>query len=106
MHKDVGLDNFKTHFQSRYKRREYDLDRIERTMPYNESIRISYSEQTREQFPIFRPDYIDALLDKVLSEGFDGNLLVEYTYLFCRAGVPSSMKKDIAKIKAKVRKRK
>ena len=106
INKDIGLDNFKTYFQSRYKRMEYDLDRIERTMPYIESVHISYSEQAREQFPIFKPGYINALLDKILSEGFDGNLLVEYTYLFCWAGVPSSMKKDIAKIKAKVGKRK
>ncbi|MBR4859456.1 MAG: TIM barrel protein [Clostridia bacterium] len=99
--RDIDCDNFKTYFQSRYKRLEYDLDRIERTMPYTESVHISYSEQSREQFPKFRPGYIDALLDKILSSGFDGNVLVEYTYLFCWAGIPSSMKNDISKIKAK-----
>lgn len=103
--RDIGCDNFRTYFQSRYKRLEYDLDRLERTLPYIESIHISYSEQSREQFPKFNPDYIDKLLDKIVSLGFDGNLLVEYTYLFCYAGVPSSMKKDIAKIKAKAGKR-
>ena len=44
----------------------------------------------------------DELLDKMLSSGFGGNLLVEYTYLFSCIGLDSSMKKDVAKIKAKV----
>lgn len=103
---DTDCDNFRTYFQSRYKRMEYDLDRIERTLPFIESIHISYSEQSREQFPKFNPHYIDKLLDKIIHSDFDGNILVEYTYLFCWAGIPSSMKKDIAKIKAKAGKRK
>ncbi len=99
--KDIGCNNFRTYFQSRYKRLEYDLDRLERTLPYIESVHISYSEQSREQFPKFNPRYIDSLLNKIISSNFDGNILVEYTYLFCWAGIPSSMKKDIAKIKSK-----
>lgn len=102
IHSDIGYDNFKTYFQSRYKRLEYDLDRIERTLPYIESVHISYSEQSREQFPKLNPKYIDKLLNKIISSDFDGNILVEYTYLFCWAGIASSMKKDVAKIKAKV----
>lgn len=104
--KDIGCENFRTYFQSRYKRKEYDLDRLERTLPYIESVHISYSEQSREQFPKLNPGYINSLLDKIISLNFDGNILVEYTYLFCWAGIASSMKKDIAKIKAKVGKRK
>lgn len=103
---DIGCDNFKTYFQSRYKRLEYDLDRLERTLPYIESVHISYSEQSREQFPLFKPNYINKLLDKIDEIGFDGTILVEYTYLFCWAGIPSSIKKDVEKIKAKVRKSK
>ena len=106
IYRDIGCDNFRTYFQSRYKRTDYDLDRIERTLPYIESVHISYSEQSREQFPFFKPDYINLLLDKIISSDFDGNILVEYTFLFCWAGIPSSMKKDIAKIKAKVGERK
>ncbi len=106
IHNDIDCDNFGTYFQSRYKRMEYDLDRIDRTLPYIESIHISYSEQSREQFPKFNPRYINSLLDKIISLDFDGNILVEYTYLFCWAGIPTSMKKDIAKIKAKVGKSK
>lgn len=103
---DIGCDNFKTYYQSRYKRLGYDLDRIERTMPYIESVHISYSEQSREQFPKRNPDYINSLLDRIVSLNFDGNLLIEYTYLFSYAGIPSAMIKDIAKLKAKVGKQK
>lgn len=106
IYRDIGCRNFRTYFQSRYKRMEYDLDRIERTLAHVESVHISYSEQSREQFPIFKPKYIDSLLDKIIALNFDGNILVEYTYLFCWAGLSSSMKKDIAKIKAKVGERK
>lgn len=99
---DVGCDNFKTYFQSKYKRLGYDLDRIERTMPYIENIHISYSEQTREQFLKSNPNYINKLLGRIVSLGFNGNLLVEYTYLFSYAGIPSAMIKDVAKIRTKV----
>ena len=99
---DIGCDNFGTYFQSRYRRREYDLDRIERTLPYIESVHISYSEQTREQLFRQNPKYIDALLDKLTESGFDGNLLLEYTYLFSYCGIPSCMKKDMEKIRKKV----
>ncbi len=102
IYQDIGCDNFKTYFQSRYKRKEYDLDRLERTIRHVESVHISYSEQSREQFPKFRPGYINTLLEKINSLSFDGIILVEYTYLFCWAGIPSSMKKDIQKIRAKV----
>lgn len=102
IYNDIGCDNFGTYFQSRYRKKEYDLDRIERTAPYIESVHISYSEQTREQLLKQEPTYIDALLDKIVSSGFDGNMLVEYTYLFCWCGLASSMKKDIEKIRTKV----
>ena len=100
--KDIACDNFGTYFQSRYKRKEYDLDRIERTLPFTQSVHISWSEQLREQFPKHDKAYIDVLLDKILTSGFNGNLLVEYTYLFSYIGLASSMKKDVAKIRAKV----
>lgn len=106
IHNDIGCDNFRTYFQSRYKKKDYDLDRLQRTLPYIESVHISYSEQSREQFPKLNLKYIDALLDKINSLNFDGNILVEYTYFCCYAGFASSMKKSIAKIKAKVGNRK
>ena len=104
--KDIDCDNFRTYFQSRYKKQEYDLDRIERTLPFIESVHISYSEQSREQFPKFKPDYINSLLDKILSLKFDGNILIEYTYLCGYYGFVSSMKKDVAKIITRVEERK
>lgn len=100
--KDVNKDNFRTYFQSKYKKKAYDLDRIERTLPYIESVHISFSEQMREQFPFFDKTYIDLLLDKIIETGFDGNVLLEYTYIFGHLGLPSSMKKDINKLKAKL----
>ncbi|HHU84667.1 MAG TPA: TIM barrel protein [Clostridiales bacterium] len=102
IHSDIGFENFRTYFQSRYRRLEYDLDRIERTAPHIESVHISYSEQMREQFPRYNPKYIDMLLDKIISVGFDGNLLVEYTYLFSYFGMSSHMIKDIEKIRKKL----
>ena len=102
IHADVGCDNFRTYFQSRYKRLQYDLDRIERTLPYIETVHISYSEQSREQFPKFNPTYIDALLDKIKQSGFDGNILLEYTYLCGYFGFPSCMIKDMKRLKKKV----
>lgn len=102
IHKEVGCDNFRTYFQSRYKRLEYDLDRIERTLPYIETVHISFSEQSREQFPKFNPNYIDTLIEKIVSSGFDGNILLEYTYLCGYYGIPSCMVKDMKKLKVKV----
>lgn len=102
IHKDVGCDNFRTYFQSRYKRLEYDLDRIERTLPYIETVHISYSEQSREQFPLFWPGYIDTLIDKLKQSGFDGNMLLEYTYPCGLFGFPFSMVNDMKKLKNKV----
>ena len=102
IHADVGCDNFRTYFQSRYKRLQYDLDRIERTLPYIETVHISYSEQSREQFPKFNPKYIDALLDKIKKSGYDRNILLEYTYLCGYFGFASSMKKDMKRLKSKV----
>ena len=96
---DIARDNFRTYFQSRYRRKEYDLDRIERTMPFTESVHISYSEQRREQFPRFSPHYIDTLLNKIRDCGFDGNVLLEFTYPSMRYGFPYMVKKDIRRLK-------
>lgn len=106
LHNEVGCDNFRTYFQSRYKRLQYDLDRIERTLPYIETVHISYSEQSREQFPKINPTYIDTLLDKIKQSGFDGNILLEYTYLCGYFGFPSCMIKDMKRLKKKVGKAK
>ncbi len=100
--KEVNSPLFLTYFQSRYKKKEYDLDRIRYTMPYTECVHISFSELRREQFPLYNPTYIDVLIEKLLSEGFDKVMLIEYTYIFGRFGLPSSMKTDIARLREKV----
>ena len=98
----VNRKNFRTYFQSRYRKRAYDLDRIERTLPYTESVHISFSEQRREQFPHYNGAYLDVLLDRLLELGFDGNLLLEYTYLCGYWGIPSAMHKDMEKLRKQV----
>lgn len=100
--RDVGRDNFRTYFQSRYRRKAYDLDRIERTLPYIESAHVSFSEQRREQFPRFDGAYLDALLKKLLDCGFDGNLLLEYTDLCGYWGIPAAMRRDLDKLRKRV----
>lgn len=98
---EVNSPYFLTYFQSRYKKKDYDLDRIERTLPFTECVHISFSELRREQFPKFEPEYIDALLEKILSAGFNKTMLIEYTYIFGRFGLSSSMKKDMQKLREK-----
>jgi hypothetical protein len=99
---EVGQENFCTYFQSRYRKKAYDLDRIERTLPYTESVHVSFSEQRREQFPRYDGAYLDALLEKLLACGFDGNLLLEYTYLCGYWGIPAAMRRDMEKIRKRV----
>lgn len=103
---DVGMENFCTYFQSRYKKKAYDLDRIERTLPYIGSVHISYWELVREQFPKYNPSYMDELLDKLVEVGYDGSILIEFTYLGYSTGLPSSLKRDIRKLKSKLAKKK
>ncbi len=99
---EVGQENFCTYFQSRYRKKAYDLDRIERTLPYTESVHVSFSEQRREQFPRYDGAYLDALLEKLLACGFDGNLLLEYTYLCGYWCIPAAMRRDMEKIRKRV----
>ena len=97
--KDIGCDNFKTYFQSRYRRKAYDLDRIARTLPYTENVHVSYFDMVREQFPKFDFGYMGELISKLLSLGFDGAVLIEFTFPGFKSGMPSAMKKDITRLK-------
>ena len=77
--KDIDSDNFKTYFQSRYFRMEYDLDRIDRTYPYIRYVHVSYRDLKREQY--FRkknPDYLDILLKKFRNMNFGGTVMIEF----------------------------
>ena len=77
--KDLQKDNFKTYFQSRYFRMEYDLDRIDRTFEFIRDVHISYRDLKKEQLhrkkDIF---YLDKLLKKLKSKSFDGIVMVEF----------------------------
>ena len=101
--RDVSCENFATYFQSRYRKKEYDLDRIERTLRYIRSVHISYSEQMREQFPNFDLSYINSIIDKLISVGYDGDIIVEFTYPLMKKGIPYFLKKDIDKLKKKMK---
>ncbi len=96
---DVGYDNFTTYFQSLYRRKEYDLDRIERTLPYIGCVHVSYFEQFREQFPNLNPHYMDSLIRKLSDCGYDGDVLVEFVFFSYRYGMPVALKKELAKLK-------
>lgn len=96
---DVGFDNFTTYFQSLYRRKEYDLDRIERTLPYIGCVHVSYFEQFREQFPKLDPCYMDELLKKLSECGYDGDVLVEFVFFSYRYGMPWALKKELKKLK-------
>jgi len=96
--KDIGCENFMTYFQSRYRRKEYDLDRIEQTIDFIKNVHLSYSEQTREQLLKIDTKYIDTLIDKLKAKHFDGTVLLEYTYF----GSPKYCVKDIHKLRTKL----
>jgi hypothetical protein len=96
---DVGHNNFTTYFQSLYRKQDYDLDRIERTLPYISCVHVSYFEQFREQFPKRNPLYMDKLLKKLSDCGYDGDVLVEFVFFSYRYGVLSSLKKELNKLK-------
>ena len=76
---ELQKDNFKTYFQSRYFRMEYDLDRIDRTYDYIKDVHVSYRDLKREQ--IFRKkdkNYLDTLLKKFKEKGFSGIVMIEF----------------------------
>ncbi len=96
---DIGCNNFTTYFQSLYRRKEYDLDRIERTLPYIGCVHVSYFEQFREQFPKLNLFYMDSLIKKLSDCGYDGDVLVEFVFFSYRYGVPSALRKELETIR-------
>ena len=76
---DSAKDNFRTYFQSRYFRMEYDLDRIDRTFEFIENVHVSYRDLKKEQRHRKKnKNYLDTLLKKLQSKGFDGIVMVEF----------------------------
>ena len=97
MKNDLQSDNFKTYFQSRYCRMEYDLDRIERTFDFIENVHVSYRDLKKEQmFKKKDKQYIDKLLAGLESKGFDGIVMVEFVDLDSE----DAFYKDVQKLSA------
>jgi sugar phosphate isomerase/epimerase len=77
---DLQRDNFRTYFQSRYLRYDYDIDRIERTYGYIENVHISYRDLRIEQEgKSDDKDYLDRFLQLFADKGFDGVVMIEFT---------------------------
>ena len=96
---DIGCDNFKTYFQSKYCRKDYDLDRIERTVKYVDCVHVSFFEQFREQFLSHKPLYMNEILKKLSDSGYNGDVMVEFVFFSYQYGVPSSLKREISRLK-------
>lgn len=78
--RDLNMPNFKTYFQSRYFRMDYDLDRIEKTFDHIENIHISYSDLKKEQADKEKnEDYIDILLNRFKDKNYSGIVFIEFT---------------------------
>ncbi len=93
---ELCADNFKTYFQSRYFRFEYDIDRIERTFDYIENVHISYRDLAKEQrFRKKDRAYLDKLLKKLSEKNFGGVVLVEFT----KGSKEKNFFKDIKRLK-------
>lgn len=88
--------NFKTYFQSRYFRMNYDIDRIDRTFEHILNVHVSYSDLKKEQL-LRKKDknYIDTLIKKLISKDFGGIILLEFT----DNSSVKSFSKDIEKLK-------
>lgn len=94
---ELSADNFKTYFQSRYFRFDYDIDRIERTFDFIENVHVSYRDLAKEQrFRKKDRHYLDKLLKKLLQMDFSGIVLVEFT----KGSKEKNFIKDINKLRS------
>lgn len=92
---DLKCDNFKTYFQSRYLRFQYDINRIENTFDFIENFHVSYRDLKREQrFKKRDKSYLDKLLKKFISMNFKGIVIVEFT----RGSKEKNFYKDVKKL--------
>lgn len=79
-HAALRRDNFRTYFQSRYLRYDYDVDRIERTYGYIENVHISYRDLRIEQEGKSEDkEYLDRLLRLFADKDFEGIVMIEFT---------------------------
>ncbi len=93
---ELKADNFKTYFQSRYFKFDYDIDRIERTFDFIENVHVSYRDLVKEQrFKKKDKYYLDKLLKKLLEMNYGGIILVEFT----KGSKEKSFIKDVNRLK-------
>lgn len=91
---DADRDNFKTYFQSRYFRMDYDLDRIDRTFEFIENVHVSYRDLKKEQLLRKRDrTYLDTLLNKLKSKNFEGIVMIEFVDLSSETVFHSDIRK-------------
>ncbi len=94
---DLKKNNFKTYFQSRYFRYDYDIDRIEKTFDFIENVHVSYRDLAREQrFRKKDKGYLDKLLKKLIEMNFDGIVMIEFT----KGSREKSFMKDAEKLRS------
>lgn len=94
---DLNCDNFKTYFQSRYLKFNYDIDRIEKTFDFIENFHVSYRDLKLEQsFKRKDKNYLDKLIKKFISMNFNGIVIIEFT----KGSKEKNFIKDVRKLKA------
>lgn len=94
--KDLSKENFRTYFQSRYFRFDYDMDRIEKTFDFIENVHVSYRDLYREQrFRKKDKKYLDKILKKLLQMNFNGIVMIE----FVKGSKEKNFRKDVEKLK-------
>ncbi len=94
---DLNCDSFKTYFQSRYFKFDYDIERIEKTFDFIENFHVSYRDLKREQrFRKKDKNYIDKLIKKFISMNYNGIVIVEFT----KGSKEKNFIKDVRKLKA------
>ena len=103
IYSETACKNFGTYFQSRYCRRDYDLDRIERTARQIECVHVSFFDMFREQFPAYKPGYMSTLVDKLKEVGYNKSIIIEFTYFSMQRGFVPALKRDIARLKALIK---
>lgn len=77
---DINRNNFRTYFQSRYNKYDYDVDRIRRTYDYIENVHVSYRDLRIEQEGKTQDkEYLDIFLRLFDEKNFDGVVMIEFT---------------------------
>lgn len=93
---DLNCHNFKTYFQSRYLRFDYDIERIEKTFDFIENFHVSYRDLKKEQrFKKRDKKYLDKLIKRFISMDFKGIVIIEFT----KGSKEKSFIKDVRKLK-------